>query len=87
VFGDRAHEVPQHAARFPLRFIETGGAFEVFGLTDLFLLGCIAFDIFKHRRLHPVFLWGTLLLVGSQPLRLLLGNTDAWMRFATWLVS
>ena len=79
--------LPPAFARFPLHFIQTGGSSEVFGLTDLFLLGCIIFDTIKHRRLHPVFLWGTLLLVGSQPLRLLLGSTDLWMRFATWLVG
>ena len=79
--------LPPAFARFPLHFVETSGPFAFFCLTDLFLLGCIIFDTIKQRRLHPVFLWGTLLLVGSQPLRLLLGSTDLWMRFATWLVG
>ena len=73
-------------ARIPLHFIETGGALAFFGLTDLCLLACIAFDTIKHRRLHPVFLWGTLFIVASQPLRLMLAGTDAWLRFAAWLV-
>lgn len=76
--------LPPAFARFP---IETAVLFRVFGLTDLFLLGCIVFDTVKHRRLHPIFIWGTLLLVGSQPLRLLLASTDSWMRFAAWLVT
>ena len=79
--------LPPAVARLPLHYIEAGGSFEVFALADLFLLGCIVFDTIKHRRLHPAFLWGTLLLVGSQPLRLLLGSTDLWLRFATWVVS
>lgn len=79
--------LPPAIARFPLHYIESGGAFQFFALTDLFLLGCIVFDTVKHRRLHPVFLWGTLLLVGSQPLRLLLGSTDLWLRFGTWVAS
>lgn len=74
-------------ARIPLHFIEIGGPLVFFGLTDLCVLGGVAFDTVKHRRLHPAFLWGTLLVVASQPLRLLLAGTDVWMRFASWLVS
>jgi len=73
-------------ARIPLHFIETGGPLVFFGLTDLCILACVAYDTFKQRRLHPVFLWGTLFIVASQPLRLMLAGTGAWMRFATWLV-
>lgn len=74
-------------ARIPLHFIETGGALAFFGLTDLCVLACVVFDTVRHRRLHPAFLWGTLLIVASQPLRLLLAGTDVWMRFAGWLVK
>ena len=74
-------------ARIPLHFIATGGALAFFGLTDLCLLGCVAFDTIKNRRLHPVFLWGTLLIIAFQPLRLVLAGTDLWMRFATALVG
>ncbi len=74
-------------ARIPLQFIETGGPLVFFGLTDLCLLVCVVFDTIKNRRLHPTFLWGTLLIVLSQPLRLLLAGTDAWLQFATALVG
>lgn len=74
-------------ARIPLHFIETGGPLAFFGLTDVCLLACVAFDTIKNRRLHPVFLWGTLLIIASQPLRLMLAGTDVWMRFATALVG
>lgn len=74
-------------ARIPLHFIETGGPLVFFGLTDLCVLACVVFDTVKHRRLHPAFVWGMLLIIASQPLRLLLAGTDVWMRFATWLVS
>jgi hypothetical protein len=73
-------------ARIPLQFIETGGPLVFFGLTDMCVLACVAFDTIKNRRLHPVFVWGMLLIVASQPLRLMLAGTDAWMQFATWLV-
>jgi len=36
---------------------------------------------FKTRgRLHPVTLWAGLLLIVSQPLRLWLSGTDAWLQ-------
>jgi hypothetical protein len=74
-------------ARIPLHFIEVGGPLAFFGLTDLCLLACVGFDTIKNRRLHPAFLWGTLLVIASQPLRLMLSGTDIWLRFATMLVG
>ena len=77
-------------ARIPLSFITNGGPLAFFGLTDLVLLGFVAWDTFKHRRLHPVFLWGTVFLIAMQPLRLLLAGTTVWMNFAAalvWLVK
>lgn len=73
-------------ARIPLDFIATYGPLAFFGLTDLCLLACVAFDTIKHRRLHPVFLWGTLFLIVMQPLRLLLAQTNAWINVAAALV-
>jgi hypothetical protein len=74
-------------ARIPLHFIETGGPLAFFGLTDVCLLAGVALDTIKNRRLHPVFLWGTLLIIASQPLRMMLAGTDVWMRIATALVG
>ena len=74
-------------ARIPLSFITNGGPLAFFGLTDLVLLGFVAWDTFKHRRLHPVFLWGTVFLIAMQLLRLLLAGTTVWMNFAAALVS
>jgi hypothetical protein len=74
-------------ARIPLKFIETGGPLAFFGLTDLCLLACVGFDTIKHRRLHPVFLWGTLIIIVSQPLRLIFSGTDLWLKIATALTS
>jgi hypothetical protein len=74
-------------ARIPLHFIAVGGPLVFLGLTDLCVLACVVFDIVRNRRLHPAFLWGTLLLVVSQPLRLMLAGTDTWMRFAGWLIG
>jgi len=74
-------------ARIPVNFIANGGPVAFFGLTDLIIFACVAFDTIKHRRLHPVFLWGTLFVVLSQPLRLVLAGTDAWISIAAALVN
>lgn len=74
-------------ARIPLSFITNGGPLAFFGLTDLVLLGFVAYDTFKHRRLHPVFLWGSIFIIAMQPLRLLLAGTSVWMNFAAALVA
>jgi hypothetical protein len=74
-------------ARIPFDFILNGGPLAFFALTDLCLLACVAFDTFKHRRLHPVFLWGSIFIIAMQPLRLLLAGTGVWMKFAAALVS
>lgn len=73
-------------ARIPLGLILNGGPLAFFGLTDLVLLGFVAFDTIRHRRLHPAFLWGGLFLILMQPLRLVLAPTDAWINFAAALV-
>jgi hypothetical protein len=78
--------LPPAIARIPLSFITNGGPLAFFVLTDVCLLAAVAFDTFKHRRLHPVFLWGTIFLIGLQPLRILLAGTDVWVRFAAALV-
>ena len=74
-------------ARIPLSFIINGGPLVFFGLTDLGILGCIAFDTIKHRRLHPAFLWGGLLVILSQPLRIMIAGTQAWASIAATLVG
>jgi hypothetical protein len=74
-------------ARIPLSFIINGGPLAFFGLTDVCLLVAVAFDTIKNRRLHPVFLWGSIFVIVMQPLRLLLSGTNAWMSFAAALVS
>ena len=57
------------------------------GLTDLCVVAFVAWDTWKHRRLHPAFGWGTLFLFASQPLRIALAHTAAWEYFATWLTG
>jgi len=56
-------------------------------LTDLFLVPIVIWDLKSRGRLHPVTLWGGLLLVVSQPLRIMLAGTTAWLAFARWVTG
>lgn len=74
-------------ARWPFELMATGGPIAFFGMADMFVVPLVVFDLVTLRRLHPATLWGGLLLVLSQPLRLLLSTTDAWMAFARWMTG
>ncbi|CAM3209941.1 hypothetical protein [Rhodothermus bifroesti] len=55
-----------------------------FALTDVFVLALAIWDFYARGRLHPVTLWGGLLIIVSQPLRLVVSNTEGWLVFARW---
>jgi len=73
-------------SRIPLDFIQAGGLPMFFGLTDLIVLSCAAYDTLKQHRLHPAFGWGALLILASHPLRFLLAGSSVWQQFAGWVV-
>jgi hypothetical protein len=73
-------------ARLPFGILKAGPP-AFFGLTDLFIVACLLYDLIARRRIHRATAWGGLLIVASQPLRLMLGGTSAWMSFATWLTQ
>jgi len=56
-----------------------------FGLADLFIVALLVYDLVTRRKVHPATMWGGLLVVASQPLRLVIAGTPAWMAFAGWL--
>jgi hypothetical protein len=56
-----------------------------FGLADLFVVACLVYDVASRRRVQPATAWGAVIVVGSQPLRLWLGGTAAWLAFASWV--
>jgi hypothetical protein len=58
-----------------------------FGLTDLFIVAMLVYDLATRRKVHPATIWGGLLIVASQPLRLMISGTPAWLAFAGWLTS
>jgi len=69
-------------ARWPGVFVL--GPIAFFGLTDLFIVALALWDFRARGRLHPVTLWGGLLIIVSQPLRLVVSGTNGWLAFARW---
>ncbi len=69
-------------ARWPI--IGTLGPLAFFGITDLFIVALAIWDIRSNGRIHPVTLWGGLVIIISQPLRLIVSSTAIWMSFAQW---
>jgi hypothetical protein len=70
-------------ARLPL--IDRLGPPGFFGFTDLLVLVCVVHDRLTHGRVHGAYKWGGAALVLSQPLRLGVASTGAWLAFAQWL--
>ncbi|MFY9572769.1 MAG: hypothetical protein WAV20_15320 [Blastocatellia bacterium] len=73
-------------ARLPFSILQAGPP-AFFGLTDLFIVACVVYDLISRGRIHRATVWGGLLIILSQPLRLVISGTGAWMSFATWLTS
>jgi hypothetical protein len=71
-------------ARLPFEFLRSG-IVAVFALADIFIVGLVVYDLALYRRIHLATAWGGLALVASQPLRLMLAGTPAWLAFAGWL--
>jgi hypothetical protein len=69
-------------ARWPI--VSSLGPLAYFGITDLFVVALALWDYRSLGKIHSVTLWGGLLMIISQPLRLIVSGTSAWMTFATW---
>jgi len=74
--------VPAAIARWP--GVLPLGPLAFFGLTDLFVIALAIWDFRARGRLYPVTLWGGLLIIVSQPLRLAVSSTQGWVVFARW---
>lgn len=79
--------LPAAVARLPFTFVEQGGPLVFFGLTDLFIVPCLIYDIVTRGRPHRATVIGAALIVISHPLRLVIGGTNAWLAFATWITQ
>lgn len=73
-------------ARWP-GVISVGAPPLFFFLADLFIVALVVWDLKSRGRVHPATAWGGGLIVLSQPLRLALSGTSAWLAFAGWLAG
>jgi hypothetical protein len=73
-------------SRWPFKIMQTGPV-PFFIVTDLFVVAGACYDLWSRRSIHPAYIWSGLLLICSQPLRLAIGRTDAWLAFARFLVT
>ena len=80
-----ANFLPPAAARMPVDSLQALGPFWLFGLPTVLLIAAIGYDTWRQGRINKVFLAGSLILIASFPLRLMIAGTDSWMAFATWL--
>jgi hypothetical protein len=58
-----------------------------FGLSFLFVVAGIVYDLISRRRVHPAYLWGGGWILLSVPLRLVVSTTGVWTAFARWATS
>lgn len=58
-----------------------------YGAPDLPALVFLGWHTWKHRKLNKIFALAVLLLIVSQPLRIMLAGTKTWLEFAAWLAS
>jgi hypothetical protein len=72
-------------ARIP--FLPPGNPLVFFGVTDLFFVAMVVWDLSSLGRLHRATIAGALITIASQPLRIILSGTEAWAAFARWFLS
>ena len=60
------------------------GLITVFCTSYLGLVGLVVWDLWTRRAVHRATVLGSLLIVASLPLRLLVSKTDAWLEIATF---
>jgi hypothetical protein len=74
-------------ARFPIPGWMDLGPLVFFGIPTLIMIFAMAYDRVQNGKFNKVFVYGSLLLFISYPLRLMISGTDAWTGFASWLTG
>jgi hypothetical protein len=73
-------------ARWPIAIVQTS-SWAYYGFADLFIAAAIVYDVISRRRIHPAYIWGSLVIVVSQYLRDVIGQTDAWHSIARTILG
>ena len=68
--------IPLGSARLPVAF----------ALLFVLVAAGPLYDWYSRGRVHPAYLWGGLITIISQPLRVAIASTEVWHQFAGWLI-
>ena len=79
--------LPPAAARFPVPAILALGPIWIFGVPTVLTIAALIYDTWRNGKLNWTFLVGSIVLIASFPLRMVIGGTDMWMRLAQWMTS
>lgn len=74
-------------ARLPLPQLPFFGFFTFWAVVDILVLVGPIYDLARGRKLHPAYLWGGLLIMAMQPIRVLMLGSPTWHAFAEMLTS
>jgi hypothetical protein len=72
------------ARLLPSAWLQSAGFLPVYLAADLVLIALALWDTKSLGRLHPVTLWGGLLVLASQPGRMMIAETALWQSIAEW---
>lgn len=79
--------LPPAVARIPIASLQAFGPLWFFGFPAALALLCLGLETWRYGRLNRVFFVGTLLLIASYLVRLMIMGTSTWMGIAGWLTS
>ncbi|MDM7923783.1 MAG: hypothetical protein QUS14_15905 [Pyrinomonadaceae bacterium] len=79
--------VPAAVARIPGAPMQELGPLWFWGVPNLLLIAVIAADRWRTGKFNLPFVIGSILLIASEPVRMMLMGTEAWLAFATWATS
>lgn len=79
--------LPPALARLPIDSVQSLGPLVFFGIPALLAIGLVTWDTWRNGKLNIAFLAGSIILIASFPLRLILSGTDMWLSFADWVTS
>ncbi len=79
--------LPPAIARIPIESLQATGPLFFFGAPTVMIVGLLIYDTWRNRKLDRVFLIGSIILIASYPIRLIMMETNVWLSFATWVTS
>jgi hypothetical protein len=74
-------------ARVPVQMMVDYFPFSHLIVSDLIIVAGVAYDYAGRRRVHPTWIWGGAIVVGSQLLRLAVTETEPWLSFARFMAG